>query len=130
MPLVGYEPAFPASERPQTQALDRAATGIGGCRHKGREILFISFKIKPICHLGRQRKTTGVHSSKKHDFVSVGIKPNRMNQTTHFCVAFILRVNGSSTSTNSYIIMEFNNFQNSVLHYSIRNCKVEYEKIS
>jgi hypothetical protein len=29
MPPVGYEPTIPASERPQTQALDRAATGIG-----------------------------------------------------------------------------------------------------
>jgi hypothetical protein len=29
MPPSGFEPAFPASERPQTHALDRAATGIG-----------------------------------------------------------------------------------------------------
>jgi hypothetical protein len=29
MPPVGFEPAIPASERPQTHALDRAATGIG-----------------------------------------------------------------------------------------------------
>ena len=27
MPPVGFEPTFPASERPQTHALDRAATG-------------------------------------------------------------------------------------------------------
>ena len=27
MPPVGFEPAIPASERPQTHALDRAATG-------------------------------------------------------------------------------------------------------
>jgi hypothetical protein len=26
---AGFEPAIPASERPQTHALDRAATGIG-----------------------------------------------------------------------------------------------------
>jgi hypothetical protein len=26
---VGFEPTIPANERPQTQALDRAATGIG-----------------------------------------------------------------------------------------------------
>jgi len=30
MSLVGFEPNFPASERPQTYTLDRAATGIGG----------------------------------------------------------------------------------------------------
>jgi hypothetical protein len=29
MPSVGFEPAIPASERPKTHALDRAATGIG-----------------------------------------------------------------------------------------------------
>jgi hypothetical protein len=29
MPSEGFEPAVPASELPQTQALDRAATGIG-----------------------------------------------------------------------------------------------------
>ena len=29
MPLVGFETAIPASERPQTHALDRAPTGIG-----------------------------------------------------------------------------------------------------
>jgi hypothetical protein len=29
MPPVGFEPAIPTSERPQTRALDRAATGIG-----------------------------------------------------------------------------------------------------
>jgi hypothetical protein len=29
MPSVGFEPAIPVSERPQTHALDRAATGIG-----------------------------------------------------------------------------------------------------
>jgi hypothetical protein len=29
MPPVGFEPIIPASERPQTRALDRAATGIG-----------------------------------------------------------------------------------------------------
>jgi len=29
MPLAGFEPAIPASERPLNQALDRAATAIG-----------------------------------------------------------------------------------------------------
>jgi hypothetical protein len=29
MPAVGLKPATPATERPQTYALDRAATGIG-----------------------------------------------------------------------------------------------------
>ena len=29
MPLAGFEPTIPASEWPQTHALDRSATGIG-----------------------------------------------------------------------------------------------------
>jgi len=29
MPPAGFEPAIPASERPRTHALDRAARGIG-----------------------------------------------------------------------------------------------------
>ena len=31
MPPMGFEPTIPASERPQTYALDRAATGTGIC---------------------------------------------------------------------------------------------------
>jgi hypothetical protein len=31
MPTAGFEPTIPASEPPQTYALDRAATGIGFC---------------------------------------------------------------------------------------------------
>jgi hypothetical protein len=31
MSPAGFEPTIPASERPQTHALDRAATGIGTC---------------------------------------------------------------------------------------------------
>jgi hypothetical protein len=30
MPPGGFKPTIPASKRPQTHALDRAATGIGG----------------------------------------------------------------------------------------------------
>ena len=29
MPPAGFEPAIPANDRPETQALDRAATTIG-----------------------------------------------------------------------------------------------------
>jgi hypothetical protein len=29
MPLVGFKPEIPASDQPQTLALDRSATGIG-----------------------------------------------------------------------------------------------------
>ena len=40
MHLVGFEPAIPASQRPQTCALDRAATAI--------EIFYV--QIRPICY--------------------------------------------------------------------------------
>ena len=42
MPPAGFEPTIPASERPQTQVLDRAATGIG------RYMLYIIYSISPI----------------------------------------------------------------------------------
>jgi hypothetical protein len=35
MPTVGFEPTIPASARPQTYALDRAATGIGKLQSNG-----------------------------------------------------------------------------------------------
>ena len=38
MPPVGFEPTISASERPQTYALDRAATGIGSKTSYGRII--------------------------------------------------------------------------------------------
>ena len=33
MPLAKFQPAIPAIERPQTYALDRAATGIGNAHY-------------------------------------------------------------------------------------------------
>jgi hypothetical protein len=42
MPPAGLEPAIPASERPQTYALDRAAIGIG----QGQLYLYLFYVIK------------------------------------------------------------------------------------
>ena len=39
MPSVGFEPTIPAGERPQTYALDRAATGKGSIDVKNRNFL-------------------------------------------------------------------------------------------
>jgi hypothetical protein len=39
MPPAGFRPAIPASERPQTHTLDRAATGIGFFYADGVKIL-------------------------------------------------------------------------------------------
>jgi len=43
MPSVGFEAAIPASERPQTYTLDRAATGIGLGKETAKKIL-LNFK--------------------------------------------------------------------------------------
>ena len=37
MPPVGFEPTISAGERPQTDALDRAATGTGHIYNKGQK---------------------------------------------------------------------------------------------
>jgi hypothetical protein len=37
MPLVGFEPAIPANEWPQTHAFGRAATGIGKLKEQKRK---------------------------------------------------------------------------------------------
>ena len=43
MPPVGFEPTISAGERPQTYALDRAATGTGtGC------VIIIVFPLQPL----------------------------------------------------------------------------------
>jgi len=41
MPPAGFEPTIPARERPQTQAVDRAATGIGGAKLPARNLIDI-----------------------------------------------------------------------------------------
>ena len=62
MPPVGFEPAISAGERPQTYALDRAATGTGnavGYLQENtpsvlvRQHLFnpLNAELNPICYL-------------------------------------------------------------------------------
>jgi hypothetical protein len=73
MPPAGFEPANPASERPQIHALDRAVTGIGrrlalgldiiSCNHEVRLTLIKILVIfgSPLCpeiYLERLKKTT------------------------------------------------------------------------
>jgi hypothetical protein len=45
MPTAGFETATPASKRPQTHALDCAATGIGLCIPYIFEIWFLEFSV-------------------------------------------------------------------------------------
>ena len=46
MPSVGFETTIPARERPQTQALDLAATGIGNEHFNP-----LNPELNPICYL-------------------------------------------------------------------------------
>ena len=55
MPQVGFEPTISAGERPQTYALDRAATGIGiQCgftllkQQKKKKKIFSAIKVKNL----------------------------------------------------------------------------------
>jgi hypothetical protein len=48
MQPVGSEPTISAGERPQTHALDRAATGTGVLKHN---IHTLKAEINLICHL-------------------------------------------------------------------------------
>ena len=47
MPPVGYEPTIWAGERPQSYALDRAATGIGWASNSVLNPL--NTELNPIC---------------------------------------------------------------------------------
>jgi hypothetical protein len=63
MPSAGFEPVIPASERPQTHALDRAATGIGTAdedanmnNSRGRKRIYPSTGLWATCFSrGRKR---------------------------------------------------------------------------
>jgi hypothetical protein len=48
MPPAGFEPTIPASERPQTHALDRATTGIGREEHITTNLTKTSPAMKPV----------------------------------------------------------------------------------
>ena len=55
MPQAGFEPTNPTSERPQTYALDRAATGTG------IEILYKQYNVAFHCVFESLR--SGIHVS-------------------------------------------------------------------
>jgi hypothetical protein len=46
MPPAGFEPSIPASERQQTHALDRAATGIGAWEYDVAKIRSAVSEVK------------------------------------------------------------------------------------
>jgi hypothetical protein len=57
MTSAGFEPAIPATKRPQTYALDRAATGIGVMLCVGSKNFMWAELLDPLCNnLGKERK--------------------------------------------------------------------------
>jgi hypothetical protein len=55
MSPAGFEPAFPASEQPQTHVLDRAITGIGKVRVCVMKIRHLGFLRESMLQLLLQR---------------------------------------------------------------------------
>ena len=56
---AGFEPAIPASDRPQTLALNRSATGIGCVMHKASSfdrsifvVMLVNENLQEISYLG------------------------------------------------------------------------------
>jgi hypothetical protein len=49
IPPAEFEPAFPASERPQTHALDRAATGTGNFSYSPTEVQSAIIRFSQPC---------------------------------------------------------------------------------
>ena len=63
MPPEGFEPAIPASKRPQTYALDRAATGIGTDGQKGCKNSMINIIVRPTLRVKEFHASTRTSSN-------------------------------------------------------------------
>jgi hypothetical protein len=59
MPPAGFEPAIPASERPQTHALDRAATVIGLIKEHSLHRSFCTHKTTYVVYVTLRSAVTG-----------------------------------------------------------------------
>jgi len=77
MPPVGFEPTISAGERPQTHALDRAATGTGTVINY--IIVFIAFIIIIIIIIIRNLLLLSTpHKAGKRDFYFVSVTSERL----------------------------------------------------
>jgi len=61
MPTAGFEPTIPASERPQSHALDRAATGID----PGIYVALIAARLARPLTGKMGLRSTSIHSIKR-----------------------------------------------------------------
>jgi hypothetical protein len=64
---VGFEPTISAGERPQTYALDRAATGTGNETYRRTKICYI-YRL-----MNKHRKKTAVYKTLYHREVTLEI---------------------------------------------------------
>jgi len=62
MPPVGFERTISAGERPQTYALDRAATGIGGNCNDLSECHPVFICMHELCELVRELNSNFVYA--------------------------------------------------------------------
>jgi len=62
MPLAGFKPTVPASERPQTHALDRAVTRFGGKRIRQPYITVKSSRSHRLRNKPRAQVGSSVYS--------------------------------------------------------------------
>jgi hypothetical protein len=67
MTLARFEPAIPASERPQTHALDRAATGIGSATDSDAK------RHKHLLSYNNQLTYLNLHNNYIHDINPIPI---------------------------------------------------------
>ena len=63
MPTAAFEPAPPASDRPQTLTLDRSATGIGDFHHSSSKSHWLSSSLE----LAQESATYGTRGT-RNDF--------------------------------------------------------------
>jgi hypothetical protein len=69
MPPVGFETTIPASARPQTYALERAATGIGPFTSLDLQITFTKWAVIPKCFQARNIRVYKVLAIRQTSFM-------------------------------------------------------------
>ena len=69
MPPAGFEPAIPASVRPQTDALDRSATGIGLSRVR-TAMCVLTLTVQDWCHRTQKELITATSTESLEMWVS------------------------------------------------------------
>ena len=109
MPPVGFEPTISAGERPQTYALDRAATGNGGSHFK-----HINKLCKNIQAFSEVNVCSTVYHCDMHNNVALGVysQVSKSFHTRHKKNIFLL------TSTKAINLFRHQHLKNFVIIFS------------